>query len=123
MWCVCGYVVCLCVKSVVKGPLCGSVNYAVDHVICMKADLIAYILVCRNDTLSVSELTAKLEPAFLSGLRSTPVNVHAKYVEVSEVIICSILRLLSSITEAVSICSIIEAVSICSTIEAVSICS
>ena len=50
MWCVCGYVVCLFVKSVVKGPLCGSVKYAVDHVVCMKADLIAYILVCRNDS-------------------------------------------------------------------------
>ena len=38
---------------------------------------------CRNDNLNVSELTVKLEPAFLSGLRSSQVTVRAKFFEVS----------------------------------------
>lgn len=37
---------------------------------------------CRDETLSGSELTAKLEPAFLSGLRCAQPLIRAKFFEV-----------------------------------------
>ena len=40
------------------------------------------ILTVRDETLSGSELTAKLEPAFMSGLRCSQVSIRQKFFEV-----------------------------------------
>ncbi|KAL5497639.1 hypothetical protein EMCRGX_G014148 [Ephydatia muelleri] len=40
------------------------------------------LFVYKNDSLNVTELTSKLEPAFQSGLRSSQVSVRAKFFEV-----------------------------------------
>jgi len=39
-------------------------------------------LTCRDETLKCSELTVKLEPAFLAGLRCVQPTIRAKFFEV-----------------------------------------
>ena len=41
-----------------------------------------FIFSCRDDNLCGSELTSKLEPAFLAGLRCTQPQIRQKFVEV-----------------------------------------
>jgi hypothetical protein len=41
-----------------------------------------FLFVCRDETLKCSELTVKLEPAFLAGLRCVQPAIRAKFFEV-----------------------------------------
>ena len=48
---------------------------------CFCHDLVWFFL-CRDESLSGSELTSKLEPAFLAGLRCNQPHIRQKFVEV-----------------------------------------
>jgi hypothetical protein len=56
--------------------------HAVVMVNCFKSCGMVFRSTCRDETLKCSELTVKLEPAFLAGLRCVQPAIRAKFFEV-----------------------------------------
>jgi len=59
-----------------------SISCTVVTVKCFKFCGMILWLTCRDETLKCSELTVKLEPAFLAGLRCVQPTIRAKFFEV-----------------------------------------